>query len=420
LVKPKLSQFPPKKLKTTYKNRNTEEKERKRLLMRYITAGESHGPELTAIIEGLPAGLPLTAADINHELARRQTGYGRGGRMLIEKDQVRITSGIRHGKTLGSPVTLVVENKDWKNWTKVMAIEEVPEKDRKLRRVARPRPGHADLVGGMKYHHQDLRNVLERSSARETTMRVAIGAIAKKILKELGIEVAGHVTMLGGIKATIPDGLTVQEIATRSEASEVRVLDTTVEEEIKQLIDQTKKNGDTIGGVVEVLVGGVPAGLGSYVQWDKKLDAKIAQAVVSINAFKGAEFGVGFEAGALPGSQVMDEILWNEQTGYTRRTNNLGGFEGGMTNGEPIVVRGVMKPIPTLYKPLQSVDIDSKEAYKASVERSDSTAVPAASVVCENVVATVVANEILEKFPSDSFEELQEAVKEYREYLLHY
>lgn len=389
-------------------------------MMRYITAGESHGPELTAIIEGLPAGLPLTAADINHELARRQTGYGRGGRMLIEKDQVRITSGIRHGKTLGSPVTLVVENKDWKNWTKVMAIEEVPEKDRKVRRVARPRPGHADLVGGMKYRHQDLRNVLERSSARETTMRVAIGAIAKKILKELGIEVAGHVTMLGGIKAAIPDGLTVQEIAERSEASEVRVLDPSVEEEIKQLIDQTKRNGDTIGGVVEVLIGGVPAGLGSYVQWDKKLDAKIAQAVVSINAFKGAEFGVGFEAGVLPGSQVMDEILWDQQKGYTRRSNNLGGFEGGMTNGEPIVVRGVMKPIPTLYKPLQSVDIDSKEPYKASVERSDSTAVPAASVVCENVVATVVANEILEKFPSDSFEELQTAVQEYRDYLLHY
>jgi chorismate synthase len=388
--------------------------------MRYITAGESHGPELTAIIEGLPAGLPLTAADINHELARRQTGYGRGGRMLIEKDQVRITSGIRHGKTLGSPVTLVVENKDWKNWTKVMAIEEVPEKDQKLRRVARPRPGHADLVGGMKYHHQDLRNVLERSSARETTMRVAIGAIAKKILKELGIEVAGHVTMLGGIKATVPEGLTVQEIAERSEASEVRVLDPSVEEEIKQLIDQTKKNGDTIGGVVEVLIGGVPAGLGSYVQWDKKLDAKIAQAVVSINAFKGAEFGVGFEAGVLPGSQVMDEILWDQQKGYSRRSNNLGGFEGGMTNGEPIVVRGVMKPIPTLYKPLQSVDIDSKEPYKASVERSDSTAVPAASVVCENVVATVVANEILEKFPSDSFEELQAAVQEYRDYLRNY
>ncbi|UNM90453.1 chorismate synthase [Vagococcus sp. CY52-2] len=384
--------------------------------MRYITAGESHGPELTAIIEGLPAGLPLTADDINKELIRRQTGYGRGGRMLIETDRVRITSGLRHGKTLGSPITLVVENKDWKNWTKVMGIEEVPEKQKKIRRVARPRPGHADLVGGMKYHFNDLRNVLERSSARETTMRVAIGAIAKKILSELDIDVAGHVTMLGGIKATVPDGLTVSEIREMSEQSDVRVVDATVEQDIRDLIDETKKKGDTIGGVVEVLVGGVPAGLGSYVQWDRKLDAKIAQAVVSINAFKGAEFGVGFEAGVLPGSQVMDEILWDEKNGYTRRSNNLGGFEGGMTNGEPIVVRGVMKPIPTLYKPLQSVDIDTKEPYKASIERSDSTAVPAASVVAENVVATVVANDILEKFESDSFEELVQSVKEYREY----
>lgn len=384
--------------------------------MRYITAGESHGPELTAIIEGLPAGLPLTADDINKELIRRQTGYGRGGRMLIETDRVRITSGLRHGKTLGSPVTLVVENKDWKNWTKVMGIEEVPDKQKKIRRVARPRPGHADLVGGMKYHFDDLRNVLERSSARETTMRVAIGAIAKKILSELDIDVAGHVTMLGGIQATVPDGLTVSEIREISEKSDVRVVDASVEQDIRDLIDETKKKGDTIGGVVEVLVGGVPAGLGSYVQWDRKLDAKIAQAVVSINAFKGAEFGVGFEAGKLPGSQVMDEILWDDKKGYTRRTNNLGGFEGGMTNGEPIVVRGVMKPIPTLYKPLQSVDIDTKEPYKASIERSDSTAVPAASVVAENVVATVVANEILEKFESDSFEELVQSVKDYREY----
>ncbi len=388
--------------------------------MRYITAGESHGPELTAIIEGLPAGMPLTAEDINHELARRQAGYGRGGRMLIETDQVRITSGVRHGKTLGSPVTMVVENKDWKNWTKVMSIEAVEEKQKRLRRVARPRPGHADLVGGMKYHHDDLRNVLERSSARETTMRVAIGAVAKKLLAELDIEVAGHVTMLGGIKAAIPEGITVSEVKQISEASDVRVVDPSVESAIRQLIDQTKRNGDTIGGVVEVLVGGVPAGLGSYVQWDKKLDAKIAQAVVSINAFKGAEFGVGFEAGVLPGSKVMDEILWNDTDGYTRRSNNLGGFEGGMTNGEPIVVRGVMKPIPTLYKPLQSVDIDTKQPYKASVERSDSTAVPAASVVAESVVATVVANEILEKFSSDSFDELVDAVKEYREYLKNY
>ncbi|KAF1302510.1 chorismate synthase [Enterococcus sp. JM9B] len=388
--------------------------------MRYITAGESHGPELTAIIEGLPAGLPLTEEDINLELARRQTGYGRGGRMKIEKDQVRITSGIRHGKTLGSPVTLVVENNDWKNWTTVMSVAEVPEKDKKLRRVARPRPGHADLVGGMKYHHDDLRNVLERSSARETTMRVAIGAVAKKILSELGIIVAGHVTCLGGIHAKLPENLSIQEIQKISNASDVRVIDPDVEQEMKDLIDETKKKGDTIGGIVEVLVGGVPAGLGSYVQWDTKLDAKIAQAVVSINAFKGVEFGVGFEAGSLPGSQVMDEILWDEQDGYTRRSNNLGGFEGGMTNGEPIVVRGVMKPIPTLYKPLQSVDIDTKEPYKASVERSDSTAVPAASVVAESVVATVVANELLQKFPSDSFAELKTSVAEYREYLKNY
>lgn len=385
--------------------------------MRYITAGESHGPELTAIIEGLPAGMPLSAEDINTELARRQTGYGRGGRMLIETDRVRITSGVRHGKILGSPVTLVVENKDFKNWTKVMGLEPVTEKEAKMRRVARPRPGHADLVGGMKYHHSDLRNVLERSSARETTMRVAIGAIAKKLLAELAIDVAGHVVNLGGIEATIPDGLSVAQVREQSEASDVRVVDPTVEQPIRDLIDQTKKNGDTIGGVVEVLVGGVPAGLGSYVQWDKKLDAKIAQAVVSINAFKGVEFGVGFEAANLPGSKVMDEILWEEQKGYTRRTNHLGGFEGGMTNGEVLIVRGVMKPIPTLYKPLQSVDIDTKEPYKASVERSDSTAVPAASVVCESVVATVVANELLEKFPSDSFEELKEAVLAYRTYL---
>lgn len=385
--------------------------------MRYITAGESHGPELTAIIEGLPAGIPLSAEDINKELIRRQTGYGRGGRMLIETDRVRITSGVRHGKTLGSPVTLVVENKDWKNWTKVMGLDPVTEKEAKMRRVARPRPGHADLVGGMKYHHSDLRNVLERSSARETTMRVAIGAIAKKLLAELDMQVAGHVVNLGGIEATIPDTLTVEEVRTRSEASDVRVVDPAVEQPIRDLIDQTKKNGDTIGGVVEVLIGGVPAGLGSYVQWDKKLDAKIAQAVVSINAFKGVEFGVGFEAANLPGSKVMDEILWQEQKGYTRRTNRLGGFEGGMTNGEVLIVRGVMKPIPTLYKPLQSVDIDTKEPYKASVERSDSTAVPAASVVCESVVATVIANEVLEKFSSDSFEELKAAVTNYRTYL---
>ncbi|MBS7577749.1 MULTISPECIES: chorismate synthase [unclassified Enterococcus] len=385
--------------------------------MRYFTAGESHGPELTAIIEGLPAGIPLSAEDINLELARRQTGYGRGGRMLIEKDQVKITSGLRHGLTLGSPLTLVVENKDWKNWTEIMASEPVADKVKKMRRVAKPRPGHADLVGGMKYRFSDLRNVLERSSARETTMRVAIGAVAKKILSELDMTVAGHVTRLGGIDAIIPEALTVAEIKKISNQSELRVVDAAVEDEMKALIDQTKKNGDTIGGTVEVQIDHVPVGLGSYTQWDQKLDAKIAQAVVSINAFKGVEFGIGFEASKLPGSQVMDEIIWNKSNGYTRSSNKLGGFEGGMTNGMPIIVRGVMKPIPTLYKPLMSVNIDTKEPYKASVERSDSTAVPAASVVAEAVVATEVAKAILDKFSSDNLEELKAAVASHAEYV---
>ncbi|MGO3602942.1 MAG: chorismate synthase [Enterococcus malodoratus] len=380
--------------------------------MRYLTAGESHGPELTTIIEGVPAGLTLSVEAINHELSRRQGGYGRGGRMKIEKDQVRITSGIRHGKTLGSPITMIVENRDWKNWQKVMSVEAVAEKDEKLRRVSKPRPGHADLVGGMKYHHSDLRNVLERSSARETTMRVAVGAIAKQILAAVDIEIASHVAILGGIEATVPEELSVKEIQIKATASEVNMVDETVEESVKELIDQTKKAGDTIGGVVEVRTDNVPAGLGSYVQWDRKLDGKIAQIMMSINAFKGVEFGIGFEAARQPGSKVMDEIVWDE--GYSRTSNHLGGFEGGMTNGEQIIVRGVMKPIPTLYKPLMSVDIDTKEPYKASVERSDSTAVPAASVVAEHVVATVLAEEILEKFSSDTIDELQQAVTEYR------
>lgn len=381
--------------------------------MRYLTAGESHGPELTTIIEGVPAGLTLSVEAINQELARRQGGYGRGGRMKIEKDQVRITSGVRHGKTLGSPITMIVENRDWKNWQKVMSVEPVEEKAEKLRRVAKPRPGHADLVGGIKYHHSDLRNVLERSSARETTMRVAVGALAKQILAAIDIEIASHVAILGGIEATVPEKMSVSEIQSKTATSEVNMVDETVEEAVKELIDQTKKAGDTIGGVVEIRTDNVPAGLGSYVQWDRKLDGKIAQIMLSINAFKGVEFGIGFEAAHQPGSKVMDEIVWNN--GYSRTSNHLGGFEGGMTNGEQIIVRGVMKPIPTLYKPLMSVDIDTKEPYKASVERSDSTAVPAASVVAEHVVATVLAEEILEKFSSDTIDELQQAVAEYRE-----
>ena len=385
--------------------------------MRYLTAGESHGPRLTAIIEGVPAGLPLTAEYINAELKRRQGGYGRGARMKIESDQVEITSGVRHGLTMGGPITLNVTNLDHQKWQEIMSAADVDEKKKGLRKITKPRPGHADLVGGMKYRFDDLRNSLERSSARETTMRVAVGAVAKRLLEEIGVEVASHIVTFGGIDIDVPDQLTVTEIKERAAQSEVSIVNPEREEEIKAYIDQIKKDGDTIGGVVETVVGGVPVGLGSYVQWDKKLDAKIAQGVVSINAFKGVEFGVGFEAGRLKGSQVMDEILWSEEDGFTRRTNNLGGFEGGMTNGQPIVVRGVMKPIPTLYKPLMSVDIETHEPYKATVERSDPTALPAAGVVMESVVATVLATEVLEKFSSDNLEELKDAVARHREFV---
>ncbi|KAA0967124.1 chorismate synthase [Streptococcus cristatus] len=385
--------------------------------MRYLTAGESHGPRLTAIIEGVPAGLPLTADYINAELKRRQGGYGRGARMKIESDQVEITSGVRHGLTMGGPITLNVINLDHQKWLEIMSAADVDEKKKGLRKITKPRPGHADLVGGMKYRFDDLRNSLERSSARETAMRVAVGAVAKRLLEEIGVEVASHIVTFGGIDIGVPDDMTVAEIKERAAQSEVSIVNPEREEEIKAYIDQIKKDGDTIGGVVETIVGGVPVGLGSYVQWDKKLDAKIAQGVVSINAFKGVEFGVGFEAGRLKGSQVMDEILWSEEDGFTRRTNNLGGFEGGMTNGQPIVVRGVMKPIPTLYKPLMSVDIETHEPYKATVERSDPTALPAAGVVMEGVVATVLATEVLEKFSSDNLEELKDAVVRHREFV---
>ena len=385
--------------------------------MRYLTAGESHGPRLTAIIEGVPAGLPLTADYINAELKRRQGGYGRGARMKIESDQIEITSGVRHGLTMGGPITLNVTNLDHQKWLEIMSAADVDEKKKGLRKITKPRPGHADLVGGMKYRFDDLRNSLERSSARETTMRVAVGAVAKRLLEEIGVEVASHIVTFGGIDIDVPNNLTVTEIKERAAQSEVSIVNPEREEEIKAYIDQIKKDGDTIGGVIETVVGGVPVGLGSYVQWDKKLDAKIAQRVVSINAFKGVEFGVGFEAGRLKGSQVMDEILWSEEDGFTRRTNNLGGFEGGMTNGQPIVVRGVMKPIPTLYKPLMSVDIETHEPYKATVERSDPTALPAAGVVMESVVATVLATEVLEKFSSDNLEELKDAVARHREFV---
>ena len=388
------------------------------MLMRYITAGESHGPQLTTIIEGLPAGMPLTAEDINKHLARRQKGYGRGRRMQIEKDTAEITSGIRHGKTLGSPVALQVKNKDWTHWTHVMGIEPIEDKAEEeiKRQITRPRPGHADLNGGMKYGHRDLRNVLERSSARETTVRVAAGAVAFKLLSLLGIEIVSHVGEIGGIKAAETEIKDMRQIQKLAEDSPVRCLDDQAAVQMMEAIDLAKKNGDTLGGIVEVVATGMPAGVGSYVHYDRKLDAKIAGAILSINAFKGVEFGIGFDAARIPGSQVHDEIIWENDKGYSRKTNRLGGFEGGMTTGMPVVVRGVMKPIPTLYKPLKSVDIDTKEPFSASIERSDACAVPAAAVVAEHVVAWELANAIIEQFYSDRMDTLIDSVNQQRKY----
>ncbi|MFB9277217.1 chorismate synthase [Cohnella cellulosilytica] len=380
--------------------------------LRYLTAGETHGPQLTAIIEGLPSNLELDFEALNFQLQRRQKGHGRGRRMQIETDTAQIVGGVRHGRTTGAPVAVIVENKDWKHWTSVMNVEPVEGGDETKRRVFRPRPGHADLNGGLKYNLRDLRNVLERSSARETAARVAVGAIARQLLGRFGVKVAGHVVSIGGIEAAAPN-LPIDELIAVTEESPVRVADKEAEQKMTELIDQMKKDGDTIGGVVECIVSGLPVGLGSHVQWDRKLDGRIAQAVVSINAFKGVEVGIGFEAARIPGSQVHDEILYSEEKGFYRGSNRAGGFEGGMTTGEPIVVRGVMKPIPTLYKPLASVDIDTKEAFTAQVERSDACAVPAASVVMEHVVAWEVAKAFLEKFGGDSVEEIQANLDNY-------
>ncbi|MGC4378647.1 chorismate synthase [Fictibacillus sp. Mic-4] len=384
--------------------------------MRYLTAGESHGPQLTTILEGVPAGLPLIAEDINVELARRQKGHGRGRRMQIEKDQVQILSGVRHGVTLGSPITLAVENRDFTHWTKIMGAEPLSEGEAQevKRQITRPRPGHADLNGAIKYGHRDMRNVLERSSARETTVRVAAGAVAKRILEELGVKVAGHVIEIGGVKASHTEYESIEELQEKTEASPVRCLDKEAEAKMMKAIDDAKENGDSIGGIVEVVVEGMPVGVGSYVHYDEKLDAKLAAAIVSINAFKGVEIGIGFDAAHKPGSLVHDEILWDAENGYTRRTNNAGGFEGGMTTGMPIVVRGVMKPIPTLYKPLQSVDIDTKEPFKASIERSDSCAVPAASVVAEAVVAWELAKALVDQFGKDRIDCIKENIENHK------
>lgn len=380
-------------------------------MFRYLTAGESHGPQLMAIIEGLPAGARLSADSINHDLARRQQGYGRGDRMKIETDTVAILSGVRWGETLGSPVTLVVRNRDWENWEEKMS----PLAAHRMEGIAvtRPRPGHADLTGALKYGHKDVRNILERSSARETAVRVAVGGVAKELLREFGIQVGGFVTEVGGVAAQRPD-LPLEEMWKIAAQSELFCCDRDAEVEMKRLIDFSKADGDTLGGVVEVQISGVPPGLGSHVQWDRKLDARLAMALMSVQAIKGVEVGIGFDAARRPGSQVHDELFRDEgrleqgaATAYYRLTNRAGGIEGGMSNGEVIVLKAAMKPIPTLYKPLRSVDMQTHEPYEAAVERSDTCAVPAALVVAEAVAAIEIANAFLEKFGGDSILEIR-------------
>ncbi|WP_204981629.1 chorismate synthase [Mammaliicoccus sciuri] len=388
--------------------------------MRYLTSGESHGPQLTVIIEGVPANLKIDVNEINEEMFKRQGGYGRGRRMQIEKDSVEIVSGVRHGYTLGSPITLIVKNDDFKHWRKIMGADPLNEEElENMKRViTKPRPGHADLVGGMKYNHRDLRNVLERSSARETAARVAVGAVSKILLKALDIEIYSRVIEIGGVKDDYE--YTLEEVKQNIDHNDVRCINDDVAEKMRNRIDEAKKDGDSIGGIVEVVVENMPAGIGSYVHYDRKLDGRLAQAVVSINAFKGVSFGEGFKAAEKPGSEIQDEIAYDSEIGYHRLSNHLGGFEGGMSNGMPIVINGVMKPIPTLYKPLNSVDIDSKDSFKATIERSDSCAVPAASVVCENVIAFEVAKALTEEYQSNHIDQLQEAIKNHRNWNLNF
>ncbi len=387
--------------------------------LRYLTAGESHGKGLTAILEGMVSNLKVDQKVINTQLKRRQLGYGRGGRMKIETDEVVITSGIRHGKTLGSPIALWIENKDFRAWTDEMTSDMLDGfVSKKL--VSHPRPGHADLNGGIKYDHRDLRNVLERASARETTARVAVGAICRKFLSEFDIGVTGHVIKIGGVG--IDDARpSFEKINSLQENNPCRCIDEKVSDKMVKLIDQARKNGDSVGGVFEVIFKGLPVGLGSHVQWDRKLDARLAQAMLSIQAIKGVEFGMGFGVGDVFGSEVHDGIFYdNKKKSFRRRTNNAGGLEGGMTTSENLVVRGVMKPISTLYKPLESVNIETKKSYKASVERSDTCAVPAACVIAENVLCIEIAGAVLEKFGGDSLGETKKNYKAYLEYVMKY
>jgi len=379
-------------------------------MLRFLTAGESHGPGLVAILEGLPAGLKITAAEINKELARRQLGYGRGGRMHIEQDAAKILSGVRFGLTLGSPLALFIPNLDWPNWQKIMAVEPVTQP---VAVKTEPRPGHADLVGLLKTGQKDLRNILERASARETAARVAVGAVCKALLQELNIKILSYVVQIGSVKSKVT-ALT-PEAEAQIDASPVRCPDAEATKAMMAEIDAAKEAGDSLGGVFEVLALGCPPGLGGYTHWDKRLGASLAQAVMSIPAIKGVEFGDGFSLAAQRGSQVHDEISYSSKKGYFRQTNHAGGLEGGMTNGEPIVIRAAMKPIPTLKKPLKTVDIQTKTEKKALTERSDICAVAAAAVIAEAMVAFVLAQAVLEKFGGDSITELKRNFNGYLE-----
>ncbi|MEE9221581.1 MAG: chorismate synthase [candidate division NC10 bacterium] len=391
-------------------------------MLRYLTAGESHGPSLTTIVEGMPAHLPLSPKDIDVELSRRQMGYGRGGRMKIEQDRVSITAGVRHGVTLGSPITLTITNRDFTNWQETMGIEvEVKVQDTRPP-VTRPRPGHADLAGAIKYGHRDIRNVLERSSARETTARVAVGAVCKRLLREFGISVLSHVVEIGGVRASRSDA-TPEQIQVLAEASPVRCVDREAAEAMVARIDEARRRKTTLGGIFEIIVEGVPVGLGSYVQWDRKLDGRLARALMSIQAIKGVEVGLGFTVAGRFGFEAHDEIFYDpERQGphglkFYRKTNYAGGLEGGVTNGEPILLRAAMKPLSTQYAPLRSVDLETKEPFEATVERSDVCAVPAAGVIGEGVVAFEVANALREKFGGDSLEEMKRNFDTYARYV---
>jgi len=381
------------------------------MTFRFTTAGESHGRGLVGILEGIPAGLPVSAADVDVELKRRQGGYGRGARMKIESDRIEWLSGVRAGETLGSPIAMLIWNRDWEHWQDVMAPEAdaTPDPLGRRRQVTRPRPGHADLAGSLKYDRQDARDILERASARETVARVACGAVCKKLLREFGVEIGSYVAELGGVISRPPSPLP-RPLNDAADQSPVRCLDKDAEAEIIKRIDAAKAAGDTLGGIVEVVALGVPVGLGSHVSWDTKLDGRIAQAMMSIPAVKGVELGLGFEAARRKGSEVHDEIM----PGFSRATNRAGGTEGGMTTGEPLLARVAMKPISTLMSPLKTVDLKTGGPAQAQSERSDVTAVPAMGVIAEAMLAMVLTQALLEKFGGDA---LSETKRNYEGYI---